>query len=280
MELRHNLYLRNQSAQSSNYTLRFKRELSTNLNNYTTIDLPDRLLVSVLKLEDIYTTNTPVHFTLYKPSSQTCSTKYSSSPTSCQSLEVLETSDMYRIMYGGYTKFVVKAMSGDTCVNCNSSNLPKTILPTQKAYSSTQLFGPTNTETTMRAGLASMDTTTENYLRTYFALPSRADLNTLQAYSLSNNPAANLSISWVRPTISQSISIDGVWAGTISCTPNSSFTNFNDAGNLWAQASDSYTWTDVGKFVKQSGFVGIGFTSKVADGHFVSGLETLRSCSS
>ena len=200
LELRHELELRNSGFSKGDYTLYFNRKFNTYLNNYTASVSPDRLLVSVLKLEDIYSSSTPVDFTLYKPANQTCSNSYSASQTSCQFFEVLETSDIYKLMSSGYTKLVVKAMTGNNCLNCNSSGIPKTVLPAQKAFASTQLFGPTKTETIMRAGLTSVDSTTENYLRTYFVLPSRADITTLQAYSTSTNPAADLYVPWVRPT--------------------------------------------------------------------------------
>ena len=283
LELRHELDLRNSGSSKGDYTLYFKRKFNTYLNNDSSVASvqPDRLLVSILKMEDVYTSSTPVDFTLYKPSSQTCSGQYSASATTCQDLDVLESSDIFKLMSSHVSKIVVKAMTGNNCVNCNSSGIPKTILPGQKAFSTAQLLGPTNTETNMRnTGLATVDTTTENYIRSYFVLPSRADISTLQAFSVSTNPATNLSVNWVRPTSSSYVQIDGLWAGTVPCTVNSSFTNFTNVNEMWAKSINSHTWANVGSTVKQSSWFSIGFNSKVADGIFLFQLGTGRSCTS
>jgi hypothetical protein len=283
LELRHELNLRNSGSSKGDYTLYFNRKFNTYLNDDSSVVSiqPDRLLVSILKMEDVYTSSTPVDFTLYKPSSQTCSSQYSASATTCSDVDVLESSDIYKLMSTSATKIVVKAMTGNNCLNCNSSGIPKTILPGQKAYSSAQLFGPTNTETIMRgAGLATVDAATENYIRTYYALPSRADISTLQAFSVSTNPTTNLTVNWVRPTSSSYVQIDGLWAGTVPCTVNSSYSNFTNPDNMWAKSSNTHTWANVGSTVKQSSWFSVGFSSKVADGIFQFQLGTGRSCTS
>ena len=281
LELRHELRLRNSGSSKGDYTLYFNRKFNTYLNNDSSVISvqPDRLLVSILKMEDIYTSSTPVDFTLYKPSSQTCSGQYSASATTCQDLDVLESSDIFKLMSSNVSKIVVKAMTGNNCVNCNSSGIPKSMLPGQKAFSTAQLLGPTNTEAVMRSsGLATVDSATENYIRTYFALPSRADITSLQAFSVSTNPATDLSVNWVRPTSSSYVQIDGLWAGTVPCAVNSSYANFTNVNEMWAKSSNSHSWTNVGSTVNKSSWFSVGFNSKVADGIFMFELGTGRSC--
>jgi hypothetical protein len=288
IELRHELRMHSSlwDVDPSKPTFEFGRKFNTwvDTSEYDASTAPAVLEVHVLKLEESYSNTRTPDFYLHKPTGSTAScNKYTVSKTSCDDIFVDEGTALYERMASNQTKFIIKATDSvnGACVNCLTDGTPKTVIPAQRAYSVKTMFGPAAVEATLKKGVKDLGSDTEKYIRTYFAAPSSAEISKLYDYIYSASPAADLSLSWLRPTISSNTQIDGLWGWISPCNGTGQDLS-SQTDEIWAKKENSFVVKNIGTDLKDKSYISIDFQSKSNDAVFkftLSGDKSKKVCS-
>lgn len=281
IDLRHTLSTRNNAYASdpTAFISYFSRRINSWVNTdfYTDSLAPKKLLVSVLRLEDKYTSNTPVDFTLYKPADVKTCTMYSSEQNNCTNFIVNEDTALFERMSSNQTKFVIKALdNNDACMNCDANGIPKTITPANRAYSVAKLFGGEYTESTLKNGITKLSEKAKSAARVYFAAPSDTSIDQFINNAINKTFSNDLTLSWARPTLSSNRQIDDLWAGAAPCSSN--WTSFEETNSLWTQAGNNYTWKNKGTILNRASWIDTGYKSNVGNSQFEFNLGVSLKC--
>lgn len=281
VDLRHVLSVRNYAyaTDPTQFVSTFSRYINSWIDTkyYQSNLAPKKLLVSVLRLEEKYDNNTPVDFTLYRPSNVATCGMYTYVQNSCTNFVVDENTALFERMSTNQTKFVIKALNdADACMNCGTNGVPKTITPANKAYSVARLFGGEYTESALKSGITKLSDKAKTAARVYFPAPSDAAIDEFITTGMQKTFANDVTLSWVRPTLSPNRQIDDLWAGAAPCSGN--WTSFEDTKSLWTQTANTYTWKNKGSLLNNASWIDTGYKASIGGSQFEFHLGVDKKC--
>lgn len=162
-----------------------------------------------------------------------------------------------------YTLIVMRAVTNNSCTNCDANAIPMSYVVLGKAYTISQLFGSAATSLNLESGV-SVDqfATAMSNARNYFGAPSTAELLSMDSKLRGNSLGSTFNVTWQRSNDKRKL--DGVWGGWNSCG-GGSWTELNEPKDTTLLSSDTYTFNAVsGKSnFNQASYLSFAFANRL-----------------
>jgi hypothetical protein len=264
---------------------RYERYLDTWIDDekIVTAAAPDRPMLYAVPLKQVaekyndyvgFASATPI-MTIYKTTN--CGSHLyvlDSNRSDCNSFAPdTDNASLFSMLEGNdYTMLLIKTVNAaGACLNCDGNGMPESGAVLGKAYSFTQIFGTSQTETSLRTGIpaSSLSSDLETRARVYFAAPTKTQLTNLSTLFKTTSPGKTVNIPWTRAT-KDNQQIDGFWAGYNPCGLNTNWANFPEVStpNLGTTNSWDFVYPVDGKTYQNAGYLSFTLPNRVNESEF------------